>query len=163
MKKPSIATICKETKIEGRQILGASEACDSIVDPDHAVSSRGTICLHCCGVMNSIHITTLHHHTPRPTTPCTPHRYESTIAGLFYGHTHKDHFMMVYDPENATRAVHVGYVTQSQTPYHELNPGYRVFTVDGDYEGSSYVSVITITMIVDNGDKLFIKVAAYTN
>lgn len=65
-------------------------------------------------------------------------RYESTIAGLFYGHTHKDHFMMVYDPDEPSRAAHVGYVAQSQTPYHKLNPGYKVYTVDGDYEGSSY-------------------------
>ncbi|XP_063846583.1 sphingomyelin phosphodiesterase-like [Scylla paramamosain] len=76
-------------------------------------------------------------------------RYESTIAGLFYGHTHKDHFMMVYDPEEPTRAVHVGYVTQSQTPYHELNPGYRVFTVDGDYEGSSYRVLDHVNYITD--------------
>ncbi|XP_042894288.1 sphingomyelin phosphodiesterase-like isoform X2 [Penaeus japonicus] len=66
------------------------------------------------------------------------HRYESTIAGLFYGHTHKDHYMMFYDPEESERAYHVGYVAQSQTPYHKLNPGYKVYTVDGHYEGSSY-------------------------
>ncbi|XP_071532616.1 sphingomyelin phosphodiesterase-like isoform X2 [Panulirus ornatus] len=65
-------------------------------------------------------------------------RYESTIAGLFYGHTHKDHFLMFYDPDDANRAYHVGYVAQSQTPYHKLNPGYKLYTVDGHYEGSSY-------------------------
>ncbi|XP_037777507.1 sphingomyelin phosphodiesterase-like [Penaeus monodon] len=66
------------------------------------------------------------------------YRYESTIAGLFYGHTHKDHYMMFYDPDEPERAYHVGYVAQSQTPYHKLNPGYKVYTVDGDYQGSSY-------------------------
>lgn len=73
---------------------------------------------------------------------CLPlcYRYEATIAGLFYGHTHKDHFMMVYD-ENDRPAL-VGYVAQGQTPYHNLNPGYKVYTIDGDYEGSTYVSII---------------------
>ncbi|XP_027218048.2 sphingomyelin phosphodiesterase [Penaeus vannamei] len=65
-------------------------------------------------------------------------RYESTIAGLFYAHTHYDHYMVFYDHEQPDRPVHVGYVAQSQTPYPELNPGYKVYTVDGAYEGSSY-------------------------
>ncbi|KAK7076989.1 Sphingomyelin phosphodiesterase [Halocaridina rubra] len=65
-------------------------------------------------------------------------RYESTIAGLFYGHTHKDHFMMFYDPVETTRPYHVAYIAQSQTPYHKLNPGYKVYTIDGEYQGSSY-------------------------
>ena len=72
--------------------------------------------------------------------------------------------MMVYDPEEPTRAAHVGYVAQSQTPYHDLNPGYRVYTVDGDYEGSSYVSVcvcmcVCVRVCVEeemkNNDKFF--------
>ncbi|KAK7076988.1 Sphingomyelin phosphodiesterase [Halocaridina rubra] len=65
-------------------------------------------------------------------------RYESTIAGLFYGHTHKDHFMVFYDPVETTRPYHIGYIAGSQTPYSYLNPGYKVYTIDGDYAGSSY-------------------------
>ncbi|XP_068237816.1 sphingomyelin phosphodiesterase-like isoform X2 [Palaemon carinicauda] len=76
-------------------------------------------------------------------------RFESTIAGLFYGHTHKDHFMMFYDPVEATRAYHVGYIGPSQTPYHKVNPGYRIYTVDGDYEGSSYQVLDHETWILD--------------
>ncbi|KAK8751361.1 hypothetical protein OTU49_014408, partial [Cherax quadricarinatus] len=76
-------------------------------------------------------------------------RYESTIAGLFYGHTHKDHFLMFYDPEVPERAYHVGYVAQSQTPYHNLNPGYRVYTIDGHYEDSSYRVLDTENWVLD--------------
>lgn len=69
-------------------------------------------------------------------------RYESTIAGFFYGHTHNDQFMIFYDPDDPQRAYHVGYVAQSQTPFHDLNPGYKVYIVDGDYEDSSYVRLV---------------------
>lgn len=48
---------------------------------------------------------------------------------------------MVYDPDEPDRAALVGYVGQSQGTFHRVNPGYKVYTVDGDYEGSSYVSV----------------------
>ncbi|KAK4329381.1 hypothetical protein Pmani_000264 [Petrolisthes manimaculis] len=74
-------------------------------------------------------------------------RYEATIAGLFYGHTHKDHFMMVYD-ENDRPAL-VGYVAQSQTPYHNLNPGYKIYTIDGDYQGSTYQVLDNDNYIMD--------------
>lgn len=47
---------------------------------------------------------------------------------------------MVYD-ENDRPAL-VGYVAPGQTPYHDLNPGYKVYTIDGDYEGSTYVSTV---------------------
>nr|XP_045606913.1 sphingomyelin phosphodiesterase-like isoform X2 [Procambarus clarkii] len=77
------------------------------------------------------------------------YRYESTIVGLFYGHTHKDHFMMFYDPEIPERAYHVGYVAQSQTPYNKLNPGYRVYSVDGHYDGSSYRVLNTENWVLD--------------
>ncbi len=34
----------------------------------------------------------------------------------------------------------VAYVAPSVTPYHDLNPGYRVYTVDGVYPNSTFVS-----------------------
>lgn len=64
-------------------------------------------------------------------------RYESTIAGQFFGHTHLDEFQMFYDEETMTRPVGVAFIAPSATTYINLNPGYRVYFVDGHYEGSS--------------------------
>lgn len=58
-------------------------------------------------------------------------RYESTIAE-FFGHSHKDHFIAFFD---ATRATNVG---PSGTSYKNLNPGFRLYEVDGIYASSSY-------------------------
>lgn len=65
-------------------------------------------------------------------------RYESTIVGQFFGHTHTDSYKMFYDVKNLTRPVGVAYITGSVTTYSYLNPSYRVYTVDGFYENSTY-------------------------
>ncbi|KAK2879667.1 sphingomyelin phosphodiesterase [Channa argus] len=64
-------------------------------------------------------------------------RYESTIAGQFFGHTHLDEFQMFYDEATMTRPVGVAFIAPSITTYLNLNPGYRVYFVDGNYQGSS--------------------------
>ncbi|XP_072230909.1 sphingomyelin phosphodiesterase [Leuresthes tenuis] len=64
-------------------------------------------------------------------------RYESTITGQFFGHTHFDEFQMFYDEETMTRPLGVAFVAPSVTTYVNLNPGYRVYYVDGNYQGSS--------------------------
>ena len=65
-------------------------------------------------------------------------RYESTITGQFFGHTHNDQFYVMYDIENPDRAIGMEYVTGSATTYSFLNPGYRIYTIDGNYNESSY-------------------------
>lgn len=50
-------------------------------------------------------------------------RYESTITGQFFGHTHFDEFQLFYDEETMTRAVGVAYIAPSVTTYINLNPG----------------------------------------
>ena len=67
------------------------------------------------------------------------HRYQNTITGQFFGHTHYDHFEVFYDVETLTRPVSVAYIAPSVTPYSGLNIGYRFYTVDGKYPGSSFV------------------------
>ncbi|XP_063982786.1 sphingomyelin phosphodiesterase-like [Diachasmimorpha longicaudata] len=67
-------------------------------------------------------------------------RYESTITAQFFGHTHFDEFELFYDTENLTRPLSVAYVAPSVTPYDHLNPGYRIYYIDG--EGSSTRHVI---------------------
>ncbi|XP_024261778.2 sphingomyelin phosphodiesterase [Oncorhynchus tshawytscha] len=64
-------------------------------------------------------------------------RYEGTITGQFFGHTHMDEFQMFYDEATMTRAVGVAFIAPSITTYVNLNPGYRVYLVDGNYKGSS--------------------------
>lgn len=64
-------------------------------------------------------------------------RYESTITGQFFGHTHMDEFQMFYDEETLTRPLGVAFIAPSVTTYINLNPGYRVYYVDGNYPNSS--------------------------
>lgn len=50
-------------------------------------------------------------------------RYESTITGQFFGHTHVDEFQMFYDEETMTRPLGVAFIAPSVTTYINLNPG----------------------------------------
>ncbi|CAF3614912.1 unnamed protein product [Rotaria sordida] len=65
-------------------------------------------------------------------------RYENTIAGQFYGHTHYDEFLMFYDEIDQKRPVSMAYMGPSLTTSSYLNPGYRIYSIDGEYSGSSY-------------------------
>ncbi|CAL1543338.1 unnamed protein product [Lymnaea stagnalis] len=65
-------------------------------------------------------------------------RYENTIVNQFYGHSHKDWFEMFYDNVNFKRPVGFGFIAPSITPGSDINPIYRIYTMDGNYTGSSY-------------------------
>ncbi|KAJ8312504.1 hypothetical protein KUTeg_009877, partial [Tegillarca granosa] len=45
---------------------------------------------------------------------------------------------MVYDDVKFTRPVSVIYVPGSVTTFSNLNPGYRIYTIDGFYENSTW-------------------------
>ena len=60
----------------------------------------------------------------------------------FHGHTHNDEFKVFYDIETNTRPINVAYVSPSVTSWKNMNPAYRIFTMDGDYDGSSHVSLV---------------------
>ncbi|GBL78306.1 Sphingomyelin phosphodiesterase [Araneus ventricosus] len=65
-------------------------------------------------------------------------RYESTVTGQFFGHTHSDEFELFYDETSQNpRATNVVYIGPSVTTYDGFNPGYRIYTVDGNYPQSS--------------------------
>ncbi|XP_054719255.1 sphingomyelin phosphodiesterase-like [Uloborus diversus] len=67
-------------------------------------------------------------------------RYESTVTAQFFGHTHNDEFEIFYDKSGPkSRPVSIGYIGPSVTTYDGLNPGYRIYTVDGNYPKSSRV------------------------
>ncbi|XP_031785988.1 sphingomyelin phosphodiesterase isoform X5 [Nasonia vitripennis] len=60
-------------------------------------------------------------------------RYESTITAQFFGHTHYDEFEVFYDTADLGRALSIAYIGPSVSPYYDLNPGYRIYYVDGDH------------------------------
>ena len=66
-------------------------------------------------------------------------RYENTIAGQFFGHAHSSFYEMFYDEANLTRPVSVVLIPGSITTYSDLNPGFRIYEMDGNYTGSSWV------------------------
>ncbi|CAF0859177.1 unnamed protein product [Adineta ricciae] len=76
-------------------------------------------------------------------------RYENTIAGQFFGHVHSDEFTVFYDEVDSRRPVSVAYIGPSVTTYSSLNPGYRVFTIDGYYPGTSYWPLNHRTVIMN--------------
>ncbi|XP_054829486.1 sphingomyelin phosphodiesterase isoform X1 [Eublepharis macularius] len=76
-------------------------------------------------------------------------RYEGTVAGQFFGHTHVDEFEMFYDEETLSRPVGVAFVAPSVTTFVSLNPGYRVYLLDGVYPGSSHMVLDHETFILN--------------
>ena len=64
-------------------------------------------------------------------------RYESTIVGQFFGHTHHDSFSVFYDINNSTRPFSVVNIGGSVTTYQGINMGFHIYTVDGDYPGTT--------------------------
>ncbi|XP_073468770.1 sphingomyelin phosphodiesterase [Aquarana catesbeiana] len=76
-------------------------------------------------------------------------RYESTIAAQFFGHTHLDEFEIFYDEETISRPLSVAYIAPSVTTFIDLNPGYRVYQIDGEYPNSSHVVLDHETYILN--------------
>ena len=90
-----------------------------------------------------------------------PHRFESTIRGQFFGHTHQDSWQVFFDDDNRTRAtkydkltlpvehralmtlfqLSIAYMGPAVTTYQGLNLGFRIYTMDGDYNGTTNVSI----------------------
>ncbi|CAH1801877.1 unnamed protein product [Owenia fusiformis] len=66
-------------------------------------------------------------------------RFENTIAGQFFGHTHNDEFKVFYDADTLSRPVGVLYVPGSVTPTGGRFPAYRLYEIDGFYTGSSWM------------------------
>lgn len=68
-------------------------------------------------------------------------RFESTVAVQLYGHTHHEEFKIFYDQvDDVNRPVNVAFVAGSLTSFSNLNPSYRIYTVDGPRVGASWVS-----------------------
>ncbi|CAD6200211.1 unnamed protein product [Caenorhabditis auriculariae] len=67
-------------------------------------------------------------------------RFANTVVAQFFGHTHSESFYMIYaDPEDfKSTPTGVVYSAPSLTTYSDFFPAYRIFTIDGVYEGSTY-------------------------
>jgi sphingomyelin phosphodiesterase len=57
-------------------------------------------------------------------------RYESTVVGQFFGHTHVDEWKVNLDPYNISRGFGIIFQAGSITTYSDLNVGYRVYEFD---------------------------------
>ncbi|XP_032779473.2 sphingomyelin phosphodiesterase [Daphnia magna] len=64
-------------------------------------------------------------------------RFESTVAAQFYGHTHNDEYKIFYDLQELNRPINIAFVAPSLTTSSD-NPGYRIYTVDGQRPGSTW-------------------------
>jgi len=73
-------------------------------------------------------------------------RYESTVAAQFFGHTHAEEIKIFYETTGTeSRATNVAFIGGSLTTYDGINPGYRVYTVDGERPNSSFAVLDYIT------------------
>ncbi|KAF0324943.1 putative acid sphingomyelinase [Colletotrichum asianum] len=80
-------------------------------------------------------------------------RYKSTIAGLFFGHTHLDHFRISYSNythRTASNAVATSYIAPSMTPLSGV-PAFRLYTIDPTAFGILDVE----TYVADMADPTF--------
>jgi sphingomyelin phosphodiesterase len=68
-------------------------------------------------------------------------RYQHLLVAQYQGHTHKDQFVVIYSNHSNSQSslgqrtikpVGVQLIGPSLTTYDYLNPGYRVFTLDGN-------------------------------
>jgi sphingomyelin phosphodiesterase len=67
-------------------------------------------------------------------------RFEDTIVGQFFGHTHSELLYLTFeDPNNSSsRPTSTIYSAPSLTTYTDFNPAYRIYTIDGERKGTTY-------------------------
>ncbi|XP_065062750.1 sphingomyelin phosphodiesterase-like [Rhopilema esculentum] len=76
-------------------------------------------------------------------------RYSHVITAQFFGHTHHDEFEIFYANDDVKMPANIAYIGPSVTPYTNLNPGYRIYEVDGDYANSTQAVLDHLTYIID--------------
>ncbi|KAI0232885.1 Sphingomyelin phosphodiesterase [Lamellibrachia satsuma] len=88
-------------------------------------------------------------HCGQPHNPRLLLGYENTVVAQFFGHTHFDHLEIFYDTATLKRALSVAYIGPSVTTYEQLNPGYRVYTVEGQHPTSGWAVLDHETYIMN--------------
>ena len=59
-------------------------------------------------------------------------RFQYTIRGQFFGHTHTDSFQLLTSVNSATQPTGAQFIAPSFTTYSRHNPSFRVFHIDAD-------------------------------
>lgn len=80
-------------------------------------------------------------------------RYSSTIAAMFFGHTHVDHFEITYSDysnQSADNALITSYICPALTPLEGM-PAFRIYDVDPE----TYAVLDHTTYIADMDDASF--------
>lgn len=57
-------------------------------------------------------------------------RFWNTISAQFAGHSHKDEFNIYYSRDNPSQALNVLWNGGSTTAYSDVNPNYKIYTMD---------------------------------
>jgi len=66
-------------------------------------------------------------------------RYENTIRGQFFGHSHSDELRIHYESMTPnSRATSVEYIGPSITTYSTRMPSYRMYTIEGEHDCSTW-------------------------
>ncbi|XP_029846362.2 sphingomyelin phosphodiesterase [Ixodes scapularis] len=76
-------------------------------------------------------------------------RFEDTVRGQFFGHTHMDELELFYDPTDPKRAMGVAYLAPSVTTFNSGHPAFRVYTIDGNYPNSTWMVLDHETYIMN--------------
>ena len=76
------------------------------------------------------------------------YRYENTIIGQFFGHSHEDRFVVYLDPKNTSRGFANEFIPGSITPFSHLNVGFRIYDIDAKYKyiTDSYNYIFNLTL-----------------
>ena len=64
-----------------------------------------------------------------PTSSITFSSYQDVVTAQFFSHTHLNEIQLYKDDRD--RPFSVSYVAPSLTPWQNVNPGYRIYTIDG--------------------------------
>lgn len=68
--------------------------------------------------------------------------YQTTVSGEFFSHTHVDEIQLSKDDNEKPFAV--TYVAPSLSPWKNVNPGYKVYTIDGNRGSKSTLEVTEV-------------------
>jgi hypothetical protein len=75
-------------------------------------------------------------------------RYQHLITASYFGHTHKDELLVLYNKNknHETIPATLSYIGPSITTFEYINPGYRIFTLNGNVSHCVTRNLITITL-----------------
>lgn len=65
-------------------------------------------------------------------------KHSKKIKGQFYGHTHRDQFVVNTDPRDNTTATSFGLLAGSLTPLGTSLPRFRIFELNNDFQIINY-------------------------